>query len=77
LAVTSVCISSYPIGCLDYKAANQIVQICKSHLFEKGIYVGLFQVAFVEWLDPLFVGGHWTPEMITMAGGIHPLNMPM
>ncbi|DBA92072.1 TPA: hypothetical protein ACH3X1_015804 [Trebouxia sp. C0004] len=35
------------------------------------------KVAFVEWLDPLFVGGHWTPEMITMAGGIHPLNMPM
>lgn len=35
------------------------------------------QVAFVEWLDPLFVGGHWTPEMIKMAGGTHPLNMPM
>lgn len=35
------------------------------------------KVAFVEWLDPLFVGGHWTPEMITMAGGIHPLNMPI
>ena len=35
------------------------------------------QVAFVEWLDPLFVGGHWTPEMIKMAGATHPLNMPM
>ncbi|KAL0031422.1 hypothetical protein WJX79_010907 [Trebouxia sp. C0005] len=35
------------------------------------------KVAFVEWLDPLFVGGHWTPEMITMAGGTHPLNMPI
>ena len=37
----------------------------------------ILQVAFVEWLDPLFVGGHWTPEMIKMAGATHPLNMPM
>jgi len=24
----------------------------------------------VEWFDPLFVGGHWVPEMIPLAGGI-------
>lgn len=35
------------------------------------------KVAFVEWLDPLFIGGHWTPEMIKMAGGVHPLNLPI
>jgi len=23
----------------------------------------------LEWLDPPFVGGHWIPEMITLAGG--------
>lgn len=23
----------------------------------------------LEWLDPLFVAGHWVPEMIAMAGG--------
>lgn len=34
------------------------------------------QVAFVEWLDPIFVGGHWTPALIEMAGGSHPLNPP-
>jgi len=28
------------------------------------------RVAFLEWVDPLFNGGHWTPELITMAGGI-------
>jgi ABC-type Fe3+-hydroxamate transport system substrate-binding protein len=28
-------------------------------------------VAFVEWPDPLFVGGHWTPQLIEMAGGVH------
>ena len=23
----------------------------------------------LEWLDPPFVGGHWVPEMISIAGG--------
>ena len=27
-------------------------------------------VAFLEWLDPLFNGGHWNPELIELAGGI-------
>jgi len=31
-------------------------------------------VAFIEWMSPLFVGGHWTPEIIERAGGRHPLN---
>ena len=31
-------------------------------------------VLFLEWTDPPFVGGHWTPELITLAGGRHPLN---
>ena len=31
-------------------------------------------VLFLEWTDPAFVGGHWTPELITLAGGSHPLN---
>lgn len=31
-------------------------------------------VAFLEWTDPLFVGGHWTPQLIERAGGVHPLN---
>ena len=25
---------------------------------------------FLEWLDPPFSSGHWTPELIAMAGGI-------
>lgn len=32
------------------------------------------RVAFLEWTAPLFVGGHWTPQLIRMAGGSHPLN---
>ena len=34
------------------------------------------EVAFLEWLDPVFVGGHWTPELIEAAGGQHSLNRP-
>ncbi len=26
-------------------------------------------VAFLEWLEPPYVGGHWVPEMIALAGG--------
>jgi len=31
-------------------------------------------VAFIEWPDPIYVGGHWTPQIIRRAGGRHPLN---
>jgi iron complex transport system substrate-binding protein len=34
------------------------------------------RVAAVEWLDPVFVGGHWVPEMIALAGGQDPLGIP-
>jgi iron complex transport system substrate-binding protein len=27
-------------------------------------------VAFLEWLQPFYVGGHWVPEMIHVAGGV-------
>src|SRR3954465_10865848 len=27
-------------------------------------------VAALEWLDPVFVAGHWTPQLIEYAGGI-------
>jgi len=28
------------------------------------------RVAFLEWLQPIYVGGHWVPEMIELAGGL-------
>lgn len=28
------------------------------------------RVACIEWFDPLYVAGHWVPEMVTLAGGI-------
>lgn len=27
-------------------------------------------LGFLEWIDPMFNAGHWTPELIKMAGGI-------
>jgi iron complex transport system substrate-binding protein len=34
------------------------------------------RVAAIEWLDPLFVAGHWTPQLIELAGGEDVLGMP-
>ena len=34
------------------------------------------RVVFLEWTDPLFCGGHWVPEMISLAGGDDPLGRP-
>jgi iron complex transport system substrate-binding protein len=33
-------------------------------------------VAALEWMDPVFVGGHWVPQLIEMAGGIDALGLP-
>ncbi len=32
------------------------------------------ELVFLEWLDPLFNAGHWTPELIEYAGGISVLS---
>lgn len=34
------------------------------------------RVAALEWLDPVFVAGHWTPQLIEMAGGEDVLGFP-
>ena len=34
------------------------------------------RVAALEWLDPAFVGGHWVPQMIELAGGADMLGLP-
>jgi iron complex transport system substrate-binding protein len=34
------------------------------------------RVLALEWLDPPFVGGHWVPEMIEIAGGEDVLGEP-
>ena len=33
-------------------------------------------VAALEWLDPVYVAGHWTPQLIEYAGGHDVLGLP-
>ena len=33
------------------------------------------RVVALEWLDPVYVAGHWTPQMIELAGGVDPLGL--
>ena len=33
-------------------------------------------VAAVEWFDPVFVAGHWTPQLIEYAGGLDVIGLP-
>lgn len=33
-------------------------------------------VAAIEWLDPVYIGGHWVPQMVELAGGIDVLGFP-
>jgi ABC-type Fe3+-hydroxamate transport system substrate-binding protein len=59
-------------------AAAKAVVALRERLFAAGEYVNPFDegpsVAFIEWTEPLYVGGHWIPQMIERAGGRHPLN---
>jgi iron complex transport system substrate-binding protein len=34
------------------------------------------RVLALEWLDPPFIGGHWVPQMIELAGGDDALGLP-
>jgi iron complex transport system substrate-binding protein len=34
------------------------------------------RVAALEWLDPVYTGGHWVPQMIELAGGEDVLGLP-
>jgi iron complex transport system substrate-binding protein len=34
------------------------------------------RVAALEWLDPIYIGGHWVPQMIELAGGDDALGLP-
>ena len=34
------------------------------------------RVAALEWLDPIYIAGHWVPQMIELAGGVDLLGLP-
>ncbi|MFL5844827.1 MAG: ABC transporter substrate-binding protein [Solirubrobacteraceae bacterium] len=33
-------------------------------------------VVAIEWFDPIFIAGHWTPQLIEYAGGFDVLGLP-
>src|SRR5690242_4082386 len=33
-------------------------------------------VVAIEWFDPVFIAGHWTPQVIELAGGVDVLGFP-
>src|ERR1700736_3536801 len=54
-------------------AAESLVKRIGAHLGQiERLLAGAAErprVAFLEWLQPFYVGGHWVPEMIERAGG--------
>lgn len=58
--------------------AMSVVVTLRERLFSAADFVNPYadgpSVAFLEWTDPLFAAGHWTPQLIERAGGRHPLN---
>jgi iron complex transport system substrate-binding protein len=56
-------------------AAQKLLQNIESRLqavaaqIDRSAAAARPRVAFLEWLDPFYVGGHWVPEMIALAGG--------
>ncbi|CAN5728955.1 cobalamin-binding protein [soil metagenome] len=54
------------------------VSTLRERMYAAAEHVNAFEdgpnVLFLEWADPLFVGGHWVPQLVERAGGRHPLN---
>jgi iron complex transport system substrate-binding protein len=49
------------------------VRRCEAHVAESGTRP---RVVCLEWLDPLYVAGHWVPEMVALGGGVDILGKP-
>lgn len=64
------------LGCPDL-ARQELVEL-RARYYRASDFVTSFgplqTVLFLEWTDPLFCAGHWTPQLIERAGGSHPLN---
>ncbi len=60
------------------REAEAGVVACRERLFAAAEHVNPYDdgpsVAVLDWTDPLFIAGHWTPQLVERAGGRHPLN---
>ena len=62
---------------LESQAVKAVAGL-RERMFAAAEFVNAFEdgpnAVFLEWTDPLFVGGRWTPQLIERAGARHPLN---
>ena len=61
------------------KRAEQLMQEAR-HRIEKVIaattHLPKVKTFFMEWVDPIYCGGHWVPEMLGWAGGVDEISKP-
>ena len=56
----------------EVDAAEELIEACADRLdaVQDAVETGdPLRVAALEWLDPVYVGGHWVPQMVELAGG--------
>lgn len=62
---------------LDARAMEAVVGL-RARMDHAEVHVNPYDdthvVGFMEWCDPIYVGGHWNVQLIERAGGRHPLN---
>jgi iron complex transport system substrate-binding protein len=56
--------------------ASLDARIRRVHETLKAVSAPRPRVAVIEWLDPLFIAGHWSPELVRRAGGVDVLVQP-
>lgn len=58
------------------RAEQQMAAIRSAHEHVRARVAGLDRprVLALEWGDPPFLGGHWVPELVEVAGGVHVLS---
>lgn len=62
---------------IERRAMDTVVAL-RERFFRAADFVNPFdrapRVLVLDWTDPLYVAGHWTPQLVERAGGEHPLN---
>lgn len=56
--------------------ATSIARLRRVHETLKAARAPRPRAAVIEWMDPLFAAGHWSPELVRRAGGIDVLAEP-
>lgn len=56
--------------------ATTAQSVSKTDCSDNGVYKKKIKVAFLEWLEPLFNGGHWIPDLVRAAGAEYTMAEP-